>query len=120
MHMSARDTESERASMRLFECRECGRIANEDEISYHHYASDYCMGVPVLKGREMCPDCGSTDLTVLGECEICGEPTEDARHRLCPRCGQIAKDIAEYAKVRYDLGNYELVNLLDAYEDENR
>lgn len=106
--------------MKWYTCSDCGAVRSADNLEYKHYASDYCNGVAVHRGKPKCSECGSTDLTASNACEMCNEPTEDLKHELCPRCSAIAKDIADYAKQRFDLGNYELVNLLDSYESDTR
>lgn len=112
--------------MKYYKCQDCGAITQEEAIGYCHFSSDYfeakdlfvTMDIPVHKGKEACPECGSTDLTVLNACDFCGEPTEGEEYELCPTCRQIAKNIGDYAKRTWQLGFSEMMGLLDTYENE--
>ena len=104
--------------MKWYRCSECGELIAQDNLDYQFGLSDYCDGVPVLKGKECCPKCGCTELWQLNACDMCGEPTEDDEHQLCPTCRGIAKDVKEYAQNMWGYGLDELISLLDTYQNE--
>lgn len=106
------------SKMKWYRCSECGELIAEDNLDYQFGLSDYCEGVPVLKGKECCPKCGCTELWQLNACDMCGEPTENDEYELCASCRAIAKDVKEYAQNMWGYGLHELVNLLDTYENE--
>lgn len=107
--------------MDVYRCRECDAEFSEVSAEYRHYRSDYCEGVPVLRGKMICPMCGSDDIESLKECGFCGEWSNDS---LCPECRKKAKAIIDYAVKEQNLKNVtnvaDLMYLYDEYCEELR
>ena len=45
--------------MEMYRCKDCDAEFSEISAEYRHYKSDYCEGVPVLRGKMICPRCGA-------------------------------------------------------------
>lgn len=107
--------------MEMYKCKDCDAEFSEISAEYRHYRSDYCEGVAVLRGKMICPRCGSDDLERLTDCGFCGEFSTDT---LCPECRAKAKAIINYAIAKQGIKNadsvLDLMYLYDEYCEELR